>query len=496
MHRFLLLFVLAPLALVAQESVPTPATSAYRFTDLFPNSSFDNSRSKTWQPGEGIPLEVGGMAMVGPDRLAVAIRKGEVWFVDGVHGAADQLKFSRFASGLHEPLGLLVDGDDLLVSQRSEITRLQDRDNDGVADAYLTAGGGWNVSGSYHAYVYGPDRGPGGKLWATLNLDMGDLSANGIGWRGWGGTLSPDGRFVPQSSGMRSPSGLGANAAGDLFFTDQQGTWIPATPIHHLRPGVFYGNQEALATHDHADAPFKMSAPKANILYPEATRAHPRFVPPAIWLPYNKMGRSATDLERVPEGFGPFADQLLVGEFTNAGINRLFLEKVNGQYQGACFRFLDGFPSAVMRLKFSERGRLFVGMTNRGWSSLGDRAYGLYRVDHDPKVARFDWLQIEAHPRGFTLSFTGPVDAAALSEKPVTVQSFTYTYSRRYGGPEQDHRKHPARLVPGDDPRRFLLEVDNLREGYVYEFSAAGLRSAAGDELPYKQAWYTLNARP
>src|SRR5690606_22192227 len=150
--------------------------------------------------------------------------------------------------------------------------------------------------------------------------------------------------------GMRSPSGLGANREGDMFFTDQQGTWVPATPVYHLRPGVFYGNQESLSTQDLPDAPFRLSSvPPVNVPYPEALAATPEFVPPAVWLPYGKMGRSGTDIQLIDaEGrFGPFDGQLLVGEFTNVGINRVFLEKVGGEYQGACFPFLEGFPSAV-----------------------------------------------------------------------------------------------------------------------------------------------------
>ncbi|MDB4472867.1 hypothetical protein N9078_01470, partial [bacterium] len=64
---------------------------------------------------------------------------------------------------------------------------------------------------------------------------MGKLANNHIGWRGWAGTISKDGSFQPKALGMRSPSGMGANLKGDLFFSDQQGTWIPATPIYHLR---------------------------------------------------------------------------------------------------------------------------------------------------------------------------------------------------------------------------------------------------------------------
>ena len=99
------------------------------------------------------------MEWIGPDRLAVSVRKVEVWFIDGALSKnREEIKYQLFASGLHEPLGLLRDGDDLLVAQRSEVTRLQDADKDGVADAYLTEADGWAVTGNYHAYTYGPKR--------------------------------------------------------------------------------------------------------------------------------------------------------------------------------------------------------------------------------------------------------------------------------------------------------------------------------------------------
>ena len=79
------------------------------------------------------------MAWIG-DTLAVAIRKGEVWMIDhALSEDREKMSYRLFASGLHEPLGLALDGKDLLVSQRAEITRLQDQDGDGVADAYLLA---------------------------------------------------------------------------------------------------------------------------------------------------------------------------------------------------------------------------------------------------------------------------------------------------------------------------------------------------------------------
>lgn len=471
---------------------------SYERINLLTASSANHSRSTEWKPGEGIALEVSGMEWMDDGRLAVCIRKGEVWLLDGVlSGNPEEVKYQLFASGLHEPLGLMKDGKDLLVCQRGEVTRLRDRNGDGVADAYLTECDGWNVSGNYHAYAYGPQRDGGGSVWVTLNLGMGKLANNSIGWRGWGGIIGEDGGFEPKSFGMRSPCGMGTNRAGDVFFSDQQGTWIPATPVYHLREGVFYGNQESVGTLKSPGAPFQMAMPKANQSYPAALKSSKRFVPPAVWLPYNKVGRSATDIERI-EGdgkFGPFDGQLLVGEFTNAAISRVFLEEVDGQYQGACFPFLGEFPSAVFRLKFAPDGSLMVGLTNRGWSSLGNRAYGLVRVKGTGNTP-FAIREMRARPDGFELEFTKKLADEGL-EKAFAMSSFTYQYSSRYGGDEIQTKTHQISGVElAEDGKTVSIGVEGLRQFYVHELLTKGIRSVEGDVLTHPNAWYTLNAIP
>jgi len=476
---------------------PAPAFEVF---DILTGSSASASRAKDWKPGDGLALEVGGMAWVGPDRLAVAIRKGEIWMIDGVlSDDREDLEFHRFASGLHEPLGLIRDGNGFLCAQRSEVTRLSDASKDGVADAYMTEASGWAVTGNYHAYTYGPERDGEGKLWVTLNVGMGERADNTLGWHGWGGTIGEDRNFVPQAMGMRSPSGLGANRDGEMFFSDQQGTWVPATPIYHLRPGVFYGNQEALATRLLPASGVKMvKPPPSGVPYPQALRSTPEFVPPAVWLPYNKMGRSATDLELIDCSgkFGPFDGQFLVGEFTNSGINRVFLEKVAGEYQGACFPFMDGFPAAVFRLEFAPDGSLFVGMTNRGWSSLGNRSYGLQRVRLKGEVP-FSIREMRATPDGFALSFTEPVDPSTAVPESFSMRSFTYLYSSAYGSDEIELERLPISSVTlADDRLSLRLSIGGLRELFVHELHLDGLRSASGVQLAHPRCFYTLNRIP
>jgi glucose/arabinose dehydrogenase len=489
-------------ALLLLVTMPGRASEpGYVLTDILTASSPTPSRSKEWKPGDGIALEVGGMAWLADGRLALAIRKGEVWLLDGVLGDSPaKVTYQLFASGLHEPLGLVRDGDSLLVAQRTELTRLRDVNGDGTADEYLTEARGWNVSGSYHGYTYGPARDGQGRLWVALNVDMGDHADNTTGWRGWAGIAGSDGRFVPMAAGMRSPCGLGANRAGDMFCVDQQGTWIPTTPIYHLRPGVFFLNQEGVGSQKLPGSPLKLPDTLPNKLpYPDAVQALPQMRPPAVWMPYNKVGRSGTDLALcdVDGKFGPFDGQLMVAEFTDAKVSRVFLEKVDGEYQGAAFPFLTGFASGLVRLSFAQDGSLFAGMTSRGWSSLGTKAYGLQRVRWNGSTP-FAIREMRARPDGFELVFTAPVDAVTAAKAgSYSLNSYTYLYSGAYGSEETDTKPHEITVASvSDDGLRVRLKVEGLRPLHVHELRAEGVRSASGAKLTHPDAYYTLNRIP
>ncbi len=475
--------------------------------DILVGASLDNPRDADWRPDAGtLPLEVTALAPLDGDRLAVAIRKGEVWVLGGVSGPPGEVTFKRFASGLDEPLGLLRRGDALLLTQRSEVTSLRDTDGDGTADEYLSLGRGWNVSGAYHGYAYGPAEDREGALWATLNLDMGPGSRNDLPWRGWAVRLRPDGGVEPMAAGMRSPCGLGRGPGGDLFFTDQQGNWIPTNNLHHLRPGAYYGNPEGLSPASLDGSPLRPLAAEVDGLpYPEALAKLPQLVPPAVWFPYGKIGRSRTGFAMAPAGggFAPYAGQLFVGEFTEAAVDRVFLEKVGGEYQGACFPFLDGFPSAVMAVAFAGGGgagtpaSMFAGMTNRGWSSLGRASYGLCRVRATGLVP-FELLEMRARPDGFELIFTRPVDrTSAADPASYRMQSYTYPLHSRYGGAELDTRPVEVTAAePSEDGRKVRLRCRDLRAGYVHELGYPGVEDRSGAPPWHQTAYYTLNKIP
>ena len=447
---------------------------------------------------EDLKLEVSGMAALPGDRMAIAIRKGEVWIAENL--STGKPVYKRFASGLHEPLGLALHKRDLYTVQRSELTRLRDTNADGRADEYLTYAKGWGVTGNYHEYAYGPAVDGDGNLWVALNCSIGKGYNPNNQWRGWSLRVKPDGSWAPISGGFRSPSGIGINLAGDVFATDQQGNWFPTCPLVHVKRGVFHGHADALQFTSRPEATFKLNQPlPKNLTVAEAAKRIPAYQLPAVWFPYRKMGMSTTDIlaDSTKGKFGPFAGQIFCGEFTMSFVSRVFLEKVEGEYQGACFRFRDGLDCAALRLQWGIDGSMYIGQSNRGWNSLGTKSYGLQRLQWTGKVP-FEIKEISAQHDGFRLVFTQSVDASTvINPKSYTVTSYTYPYQSKYGGEPMDVKTHTVKVAGLDTTSRSVqLTIDEMRPGYVYELQASGIRNTRGQPLLHSAAYYTLNRVP
>ncbi len=473
----------------------------------------DYYRIITYPVPEDLKLEATGLATLPDGRLAVSIRKGEVWILENPlteEASADAYTWKRFASGLHEPLGLTWHDGALYSTQRTEVTRMEDNDGDDVADAYLTAAKGWGVSGNYHEYAYGPIFDKEGNMWITLNINIGKgqempgfRGAEDVRWRGWAMMKPPGGKLQPMAAGLRSPLGLGMNLEGDVFATDQQGNYWAAGPLLHLRKGVFFGHADSLRDVDRPESPVKDPGelPKG-ATDAEIIDSLPGYQPPAVWFPYDKIGMSTTSIlcDSTDGKFGPFAGQMFIGEFTQSFVTRVFLEKVEGEYQGACFHFRKGMQCAVISQHWLPDGTMVLGESNRGWNSLGTRSYGMQRLVWTGKTP-FEIQKMEARPNGFRLTFTLPVEAkTAGNPASYDLSSYTYEYASRYGGdPVNTQTVKIASAKVSEDGMSVLLECEGLRKGHVHELHAAGVRSDeknGGLPLLHAEAFYNLTRIP
>jgi hypothetical protein len=431
--------------------------------------------------------------------LAVSTRRGDIYMVENaLSDPPTDVKFHLFATGMHEVLGLAKKDGQLYAVQRGELTRLEDTDGDGRADLYETVADGWDLTGNYHEYAFGSKFDREGSLWITLCL-TGSFTSDGK-YRGWCLRYLPDGRLVPTASGMRSPGGVGMNAEGDMFYTDNQGPWNGACSLKHLKPGSFQGNPSSFKWYDETDAlgPKPKEPTSGSRMHVEAEKI-PELMPPPVMFPYPKMGQSASGIEcDLSNGkFGPFAGQMFVGDQTHSTVMRVFLEKVNGRYQGACFPFRAGFGSGNLALLFVPDGSMFVTGTNRGWGSIGREPYALERLVWTGKRP-FEVHEMRAKHDGFELTFTEPVDpTTAANVDSYDMSTYTYIYQQTYGSPEVDKTEpNITRAVVGDDGRSVRLYIDQVQSGHVHELHMDDLRSADGRALLHPQAYYTLNQIP
>ena len=453
----------------------------------------------------GVQCEAGQMVFLPGDRLAISTRTGDIFIGEGVYNEPPEIKWTQFASGLHEVLGMAYRDGWIYAVQRPEVTRLKDTDGDGRADLFECFCDDWVIDGNYHEYAFGSKFDREGNLWVALCLTGSNLGTNPF--RGWAMRITPDGQAIPTCSGLRSPGGIGFNAAGEVFYTDNQGNWNGTGPLRQLIPGEFEGNPESLRWYDdpltrdrvHATGMVRPETPRAGTrLYDEAKHI-PLLHPPAVYFPYKKMGQSATAILTDETGgkFGPFAGQMFVCDLTHSSVMRICLEKVAGRYQGACFPFRFGFASGNLAAEYGRDGSLFVYGTDRGWGCLGGKPFALQRLIWTGQVP-FEIREMHARPDGFELTFTQPVDPVCFeAEGACQFQTYTYIYQPSYGSPEVDKTVPTLRkVVVAPDGLSARLSIDGLVPGHVHEMHFPGVHSATGAPLLHEAAYYTLNALP
>lgn len=447
---------------------------------------------------QGEVIEIGSLALMGKDQLVVGSRRGQLWLLSGIYNTdVTKIKWRKIFDGAHEPLGMFVKDGWIHFTDRDAYARLGDTDGNGSYESYEVISNQWGMNGDYHEYNFGSKPDENGDVWIAHCL-TGSAKAS-TQWRGWVQKVKPDGTTTPIASGVRSPGGIGFNAVGDAFYTDNQGLWNGTSCLKHIKEGSFTGNPTGNKFYKNAPhmgpAPQK---PKENSRIVKEAKRIKEYVPPAVQIPHGKVGQSPTAIvSDFTEGkFGIFPDQLLIGEQTHSEVQRIYLEKVKGVYQGAVWKLLGQFRAGLVAMELSDSGMLFVGGTNRGWASRGGKDFTLERVKWTGEKP-LEMHRINATPKGFTITFTEPVDEKSVIKEKCSVEAWTYQYRSGYGSPEVDKITPKLTKFTLDDTNTVLtLELDKLTQGHIHHIKLEGVKTNKGKPLWHKDVYYTLNEIP
>ncbi len=450
----------------------------------------------------GVEVPVGGLDTLPDGRLVVAsfdarrLRApvpqeepdGELWLysnLDDDDSAAVQREL--IAENLYEPAGVCVVDESVFVSQRDEITRF---DFDATKDRWrpTTIASGWE-SNDFHALSFGLIHEPGqgghpGYLLMARGTGLGlrkNPPNHGSVWRI--DLSKPAGENLqPITGGHRTPNGIGFGPEAEIYVTDNQGEFTPANELNRVVEGSFYGFRQ------------QTSGGGAASLFQDRETT-----PPTVFLPQDEIANSPSEPLLIPEGW-PYAGQMFVGDVKYGGVNRVFLEKINGVWQGAAFRFTQGLEAGTNRMAFGADGSLFVGGIGGDHSSTwnwvnprGKKTYqGLERLKPNGQLV-FDLEQVEVTSKGLRVRFTKPIDEQWLgSTSNYRVSQWRYVPTPNYGGPKVDERElYVTRAVPADDLMGVDLEIEGRETGHVIHV-VTDPQAEDGARLWSTEAWYTL----
>lgn len=461
-------------------SRPGPLDSVhpdYELSTLLPGGESLKVVGMDWLPGGDMAI----LAWEDSSLWSIGGNRGWVHILSGARGAPAAPTSLRTAYfGLKYPMGLAVAGGSIHVSQRGSLVKLVDGNSDGVfdgleeiavyPDTVWDAWGKWALNLRYRNGVFytglGADHFVGRQGPCLPPAERGTVH-----------TVDALGRVELLGSGLREPNGIGFGPDGELFATDNDGEWVAANKLVHVRKDDFHGL-----------VPCQVRDPS---LVP---------APTAVWFPEHLRSPGEPLLLRA----GPFAGQMVVGDYEVRNLSRVFLEKVGGNFQGALFPFTGGLAAGGLRLLADEGGSLYIGEIaieqHEGWWVPGEERPargGLQKLV--PKApAAFEMAAIRALPDGLELEFTRPAAAGAADPAGYRVKQWRLRSTADYGSPRLDLETPPiaeARLSA--DGRRVSLKIPGLKpDRLVHVQLHDDFRSADG-ALPWAyEAWYTLNSIP
>ena len=460
-------------------------------------------REREYYPIVNIPLpkdtvvEAGAFTTLPDHRVAVGTRYGEIYLIDGIDEKKPNPTFELYASGLDEIFGLSYKDKSFYVTQSCELTRVTDTKGNGRANRFETISDAWGYA-NYHEYAFGSPFDAQGNIFVTLGLSQ-SYESHAL-FRGFVMKVSPDGKTTAMASGLRSPAGIGPDEHGALFYIESQGPWNCSCSLKAVSPGSFHGHPASFNWYPYAPelGPVPELPKSGSRIVTEKERVK-QLVPYAVIFPYVRMGRSITGftVNRTGGKFGPFENQLFMGDYTLSLLMRATTEQVNGVWQGACYPFREGLSTGILNVAFTPEGNLLAGGTNRGWPVRGIKPFALERLDWSGKMP-FEIQRITIEPDGFKVAFTKPLDmVTGNTAQSYALSTFTHPYHGGYGGPEIDQTKPTVKSITlSDDGFTAKLVVENLTPGHVYEFDLAKLRARDGEELLHRNAFYTLNEIP
>ncbi len=357
-------------------------------------------------------VRASAIAFLPDGRAALSTFDGDVWLLGGIDGSLASLRWSRFASGLNEPQSLHWIAGRLHLYTRNGVVRLHDLDRDGEADWYETLSNRFTQTAETREFAIDSKMDRQGRF---LLAKPGQQSRHQGGDNGAILRISADGRSSERlATGFRQPF-LGYSPDADLLLaSDQQGHWVPATPIHWVRPGRFYGHR-----------------PSSEVAPPQLPVTEP-----LCWIPH-RVVQSASGLAWVAsDRLGPLSRRFLCLDYYASKVMLVHLDPPRAPVQAGVSRIPLDIDLPLLKAEVRPQDGWLYLAGFRIWGSEAGPWSGLRRIRHLPGGTGFP-VGLRVLGDGILLQFDRPLDAGTATD-PASYHLGRWNY-RRTGGYGSGH---------------------------------------------------------
>lgn len=407
-----------------------------------------------------------------PGEAAVVTLDGDVWLLSGLSGDLQEVKWRRFASGLHEPMSLCIRDGDIFVFDRNGIWKLRDTNGDGEADVYEMFCNRFAQTAETREFPNSMKLAPDGSFVISKGGQQGATLGkhNGMVIR-----VSPDGKnFAVIGWGLRQPF-IGVNQkTGLVTASDQEGNYVPTTPLHIIRDRQYYGFLTELQPHEK---------------YPQT------IADPLTWIPHPVCASGATQVWLTDAKMGAVNDEMIHISYNKPELFRVLMNSRFDKPQAAVVGWIHDldFPTLNGAINPAD-GQLYV-TGFQVWGTTVKRISGLARIRStgEPRVLV---KEVTAMDKGVLLKFTLPLDKAAAADVAnYSIERWNFRRTFNYGSP---HLKldgtpgqewmQPSSAYLSKDATSVFIGIPEMKAGVMQMRVGWGIKGAEG--LPARNNAY------
>jgi glucose/arabinose dehydrogenase len=440
-------------------------------------------------------MRIGGMDFFADGkRAAVSTWDGDVWIVSGIDEKLENLTWKRYATGLHEALGLKIVDDVIYTVDDMQITRFHDLNKDGEADFYENFNNDWELTSGFHAFCFDLHTDKAGNFYFAFGSPVrgGGRSFERMGeHHGSVLRVSKDGSKLERyASGLRAPNGIGVGPDGQVTTGDNEGTFVPRCPINWVKKGDFLGvidSAENLSS-------FKTTPTVSQRRGDRKQYLDPNEMPkPLAWLPKNVDNSGGGQVWVTTDKWGPFQGELLHMSYGKSALYLVLKENKGGQMQGGVVKFPLKFTSSAMRARVNTRdGQIYVAGL-KGWQTNAAKNGGFDRVRYTGKPV-FMPSGLKVKSNGVEISFTQKLDPELANDADsFSVKGSDILWSHAYGSGNKGIGERPGQAKgPGNikvtsakllaDGNTIFVTIENMQPIHQMEIKM-DLEDTKGNEL-------------